>query len=454
MTNDTNTLTVEEFGAQSDYATVRVPATAKMSSWSVTMIIVGLIIALSAIYTGASFISGLTLKEAILASFAGNLILCFYAGLMGIIGAREGMSVTMLARHAFGRAGSGLISAIVAISLTGWYAYQCGFFGSTIYAMFPEAGLITNPIAAGIWGGLLMMITAYFGAKGLAALSNFAAPLIFLMALLGAGLATRNAGGIDSLFKLSEAVAERGNLSLNTAIVAVVGAFATGGIIQPDVTRYSKTAKQSLLAAVVGFMVVQFAVILAGYIICLGSGNNDVAPALLITLGSWSLLILIFAQWTTNHSNLYSTSLALCAIFPNLNKKRAVVVVGLFAVAIGATGIVNHFVVFLSILGVFVPPVGGIIIADYFVCKKCKYSFGAGTRYGFLSLPALISWIVACIVGFTLKTGIACINSMVGAFVIYLILDSIFHKNPDKKYVGGFCKENAYGMTTKCEKGN
>lgn len=442
-------LSTAQYGTKTDYATVRVPPEARMSTYSVTMIIIGLIIALSALYTGASFINGLTLSQMLGANMIGNVILCVYAGFMGVIGAREGMGVTMLSRHSFGRIGQGVISAIVALSLTGWYAWQCNFFGSTIHAMFPGAGFLTNPVVAGIWGGLMMMVTAYFGSKGLSFLSNFAAPLIFVVSIIGMGIATNSIGGWASLYELSQQAS--GDVSFTAAIVAVVGAFATGGIIQPDVTRFSKSAKSSLVAAIVGFIVVQFVVIAAGYIICLACATSDLPAALLMILGTWSLLILVFAQWTTNDNNLYSSSLAICSLLPKLNKKHVVLVVGVVAVALGASGLINNFVAFLNILGIAVPPVGGIIIADYFIVKKMKYQFGKGVRYGFVSIPAVISWVAACVVGFALNWGIGCINSMVVAFVLYLVLEACFKKNPDKKYIGGFCVEDENGNTTKCD---
>lgn len=443
-------MTPVEYGEKNDFSTVRVPVDKRMSAYSITMVIVGLIIALSALYTGASFSEGLNLREMLIADLAGNVILCFYAGLMGIIGARENMSVTMLSRHSFGRIGSGLISAIVAISLSGWFAWQCNFFGQTIHAMFPAAGMLTDPKIAAVWGGLLMMTTAYVGTKGLSFLSNFAAPLILVISIIAIGIATNSVGGWQQLSIMSEANTSE-TLTVSTATVAVVGAFATGGIIQPDVTRYSKTWKQSLCAALGGFLVAQFVVIAAGYIICVASGTSDVASALLIILGGFSLVVLIFAQWTTNDNNLYSSSLAICALFPKFNKHIVVLVLGLGAIVCGFTGIINSFVGFLSFLGILVPPVGGIIIADYFVLKKASYQFGEGTRYGFLSLAAFIAWIASVVVGFSITWGIACINSMVVAFVVYLILELCFKNNPDKKYIGGFCVEDDYGETTRSE---
>ncbi|HZK61890.1 MAG TPA: cytosine permease, partial [Anaerovoracaceae bacterium] len=130
-------------------------------------------------------------------------------------------------------------------------------------------------------------------------------------------------------------------------------------------------------------------------------------------------------------------------------KKHVVIVVGLIAIALGATGFVNNFVGFLSILGVTVPPVGGIIIADYFILHKGEYKFGKGTRYGYLSMTAVISWIVACLIGYFWSWGIATINSMAIALVLYLILEMAFKNNQDKKFIGGFHVEDEYGKTVK-----
>ncbi len=63
MEKEKMTISVEEFGKMNDYATTRVPENAKMSTYSVTMVIIGLIIALSALYTGAAFAQGLSFKK-------------------------------------------------------------------------------------------------------------------------------------------------------------------------------------------------------------------------------------------------------------------------------------------------------------------------------------------------------------------------------------------------------
>ena len=96
---------------------------------------------------------------------------------MGVIGAREGMSVTMIARHSFGKAGSGLISVIVAVSLGGWYAYQCGFLEIQFLLCFQKAGIITEPVIAGIWGWYYDDVNSICWFKRLEKLSSFLQPL-------------------------------------------------------------------------------------------------------------------------------------------------------------------------------------------------------------------------------------------------------------------------------------
>ena len=64
-----------------------------------------------------------------------------------------------------------------------------GFFGSTMAALFPGGGFITSQYVAAFWGGILMMLTAYFGYKGLNYLSYVAVPAIAILSLVAVVLA-------------------------------------------------------------------------------------------------------------------------------------------------------------------------------------------------------------------------------------------------------------------------
>ena len=249
-----------------DYATIPVPLDQRRSSFSLAMVLVGSIICLSSIYVGASFVGQLSLSEVVTACLVGNAVLSVLGGLLSYIGTKTGVGIAMLMRQSFGVLGNYIIAVLTAIVELGWFGYQCGFFGSTIHAMFPNAGFITEPVVAGIWGGLLMMTTAFIGYKGLELLSNIASPLILLTCVVACGLAATRVGGMEQFNQIT--LAHTGSMSTAVGIVSVIGAYAMGAVLQPDLTRYGKKCSDSVIGAVFGFIIANSFVIIAGFFIC------------------------------------------------------------------------------------------------------------------------------------------------------------------------------------------
>ena len=106
------------------------------------------------------------------------------------------------------------------------------------------------------------------------------------------------------------------------------------------------------------------------------------------------------------------------------------------------------FTAWLSLLGTGIPPVAGILILDYFVIKKQKYEFGEGVKHRFCSVPAVVAWAAACIVGYSVPWGISAVNSMVVAGIVYIALHAVL-KNSDKLYIGGTYAEDRRGALEK-----
>ena len=401
-----------------DNATTRVPPEQYKSTFDVAMVCCGFCICMSGLFTGAAMALGLSLGQALIASVIGNLILSLYSGAVGYAGAKEHVATSMLARHSFGRTGSIIISLALAITMLGWYSVQVGFFGDTIHAMLPNAGFITNPSVAAFWGGILMLITAYVGYKGLSLLSKIAVPLIAIVAIIGIVMAVRQTGGWSHLMAIKPVAP----ISIGTAIVMVVGSFAAGGSAQADITRYAKTPRAAVAGTLIGYMLANIFIIMAGFITCLATGSGDLPMAMLsLGLGVPALVVLVAAQWTTNDNNLYTASLGLSNIF-RIKKSYLVLISGVLATIVGALGLSNFFVNWLVILGTTMPPMAGIIVADYFFLNKQKYDFGPGTRYCSWNVLAFISWLIAALIGYFVPWGVAAINSMVVGFALYIAL--------------------------------
>lgn len=400
-----------------DYATERVPLSERRGIFNVSMVAAGYCIAMSGLYTGAALAAGLELKEALLAAFVGNTILAILGGTIGAAGAKEGLSSSRISIFSFGKNGFKIVSFVLAITMAGWFSVQAGFFGNTINAMFPNAGFITNPNFAALWGGLLMLLTAYYGYKGLSILSYIAVPLIVFIATWGVKLSINDVGGWSNAM----AITPVGNITVGAGIVMVVGSFAGGASAQADITRYAKDAKAAWVSSIVGYILANTFIVVAGYLTTLTTGIGDLPKAMLgLGLGFPALIILIMAQWTTNDNNLYTSALGLANIF-NIEKSKITLIIGIVGSILGGLGIADYFANWLNILGIGIPPMAGVIIADYYIIRKQNYNIDQ-SKIPAWNINAIIAWALGSVIGFVLKAGIASINSLIASMIIYVIL--------------------------------
>ncbi|MDU5950934.1 MAG: cytosine permease, partial [Paenibacillus macerans] len=183
-----------------DYAIQAVPQSERKGLLNVAFTSCGWIISLSTIFVGGSLAAGMTFGKAILAGLLGMLILAVYGFFQGWMGAKYGVSTTVLARQAFGRTGASLFGILLSLTMgIGWFGWQVAFFGSTIEQMFPGYWF-ADPNVAIIWGGALMMLTALIGYKGITYLSFVAVPMVVVLSIWGIWVAADQTGGFANLF--------------------------------------------------------------------------------------------------------------------------------------------------------------------------------------------------------------------------------------------------------------
>ncbi len=215
-------------------------------------------------------------------------------------------------------------------------------------------------------------------------------------------------------------------MTIGAAIVAVVGSFAGGASAQADITRYARTPGIAWGGTIFGYLIANTFIIFAGYMVAVATGEGDLPVAFLaMGLGAAALIILILAQWTTNDNNLYTASLGLANVIP-VNKKTLVIITGIIATIVGAMGLSDYFVSWISFLGVGIPPVAGIIICDYYFLRSRKYEYGPGTKYCQVNIWAFVCMIIGAIVGFCWHWGVASVNSLVVSVVLYFICMKAF----------------------------
>jgi len=420
---------------KNDYEREAVPLSERKRWLSISFVWIAVGIDLSAMLFGAELGGGMSFKDALLAVIIGSVLLGIFASFCAYVGAVTGLSTSMISRFTFGIFGSKFVSLFIAVSLLGWFGVQAGFFAENAQAAIHGAfGLsMPLPLLGGI-GGVLMMTTAVFGYRAIEKLSSWSVPLLIFLVVLSVILAIRKYG-LDALSTPVE-----NKFSLGMAISLVIGIFVVGAVISPDVSRWARSKKDAVLASFFGFFFGNsFMIIVAMILSRLMDESNLTTIMMTIGLGVPGILVLILAQWTTNTNNAYSAGLGLSVVFTKVNKAYLTIGAGLLGTLLAVLGIYNNFIDFLSIMTMFISPIGGVYTALYYVGGKQFFNEAYDKSFKVLPLLAwalgtFISWLtMEAPIGkalFTLTT-ISSIDSFLVAFAfqaLFIIMFKLKHK--------------------------
>ncbi|MBT9281683.1 MAG: cytosine permease [Hydrogenibacillus schlegelii] len=410
-----------------DYALTRVPEAARYSWWSVAVQRFGQLSALSQFLLGATLGFGMTFWEAFWALTLGAVILEIVSILTGIAGQREGLSTTVLGRWTgFGRYGSAIIGLVVAVSLIGWFGVQNAVFAQGIHSLI--GGL---PVWAwSIITGMAVTLIVIYGFLSMAWTAYITVPAFLLLA----GASILSALREHSLAELIASPPPGEPLSLAAGTTLVAGGFIVGAVITPDMTRFNRSPWDVVKQTVVGITLGEYLIGLIGVLLAHAVKSADIIHIVTSTSGVIGTLILITATLKINDWNLYSSSLGIVNILDTVWNKKVnrgliTVVVGVLGTALSALGILDRFVGFLTLLGVTIPPLAGIMIVDYFFLRRYRAELEASRARGVLPRRVeawnpimLITWIAASIIGYKVGRGIPALNALIVSGLLYYLL--------------------------------
>jgi len=399
-------------------------------------------IVLSALLRGMMVGMGLgSLKNVLLAYLLGEVLLIGMMTLTGFMGAKQGLSTPRLVRASFGEHGALLMSFCLAIAFMGWFGVQAGLFAETLVASV-KTSLSVSLLA--FLSGLLMMIPAVFGFRGLKALSWGAVPPMLVIFLYAAFKL-----GFDFLPAQKLAELARGHspspypLTLGAAASIIAGGFIVGAVTSADVFRYARPRFRDILYAATLSMGISATMQLVGSVLAMKTGlYHEHLPRIIISpefagLGIIGFLAIGFAQWTTNDSNLYSSVLAFNTIIRWTRWKLAIVV-GVLASLLAALGILERLELFLSLLSIAIGPIGGIIVTDYYLLGRKGLQGDERVSNAKWNPVAFGVYLVSFLLGWTTSGhpfeipifpfSIFAFNGIISAIVLYWIGMKIFKK--------------------------
>ncbi|OCC05597.1 allantoin permease [Labrys sp. WJW] len=413
-----------------DYALGRMPREARHNWITVATQRFGQLSCLSQFMLGATLGYGMTFWDAFLALTLGAVILEIVAIFIGIAGQREGLGLVMLSRWAgFGRHGSSLLSLVITVSLVGWFAVQNAVFATGIQSLLGGLQLWAWALICGL---AVTMVVAY-GISAMAWLAYVTVPAFLLLAGWSI-LATLQQ---HSLAALLASPAPGPKLSLTEGATLVAGGFIIGAVVTPDMSRFNRSpwdvVKQTVISITFGeYLIGLIAVLLAHAV-----RSADVVAIIVTTTNAIGTIILVTSTMKINDWNLYSASLGgvnfLDAILGRAIDRRLVTLaIGLLGTLLSIWAGMEQFTPFLIILGTAIPPVGGIIVTDYFILRRNRTVLDAsaglnqipGQAEGW-NLPCLLAWVAGLATGLWLDIGIPSLNALIVSGLTYWLLSRL-----------------------------
>lgn len=412
--------------AHDDYAQVRVPTEARYPWWSVAIQRFGMLSAFGQFLLGATLGFGQSFWTAFWSITLGAVILEVVSIFLGIMGMREGMQTSMLSRWCgFGRAGSAIIGLAIGVSLIGWFGVQSGVAAAGLGALVPSVPVWVWSIVA----GLGVTAICVYGFKSMAWTAYITVP-IFLVLVGWAIVAELQRHSLSELVASAPAGPE---LTLLQGTTLVAGGFIVGAIISPDLTRYNRSAADVVKQTVISVSLGEYLIGLIGVLLAHAVRSADIITIVTSSVGWVGILITIVGVLKINDWNLYSSGLGVVnfagTVFDRrVNRAVVTAVIGVVGSVAAAVGILGVFIPFLIVLGSVFPPIAGIFVAEYFVVKRWRADLEA-TRHGTDVPPVapqwvpatLVIWLVSAVVGYFVTWGLPSINSLVVAFVLYVV---------------------------------
>lgn len=357
-----------------EYEHEPVPAAARRSMFSVTMVWMGFPMIITGAMTGSILVLGMGFADALKAMIIGNLFMLVYVGALGLLGTRKGTNFALLASIVFGRKGYVFASGLLSTLLLGWYAVQTGITGALISSTY---GL--NYVAMTMIAGALYIGITFVGVRGLHLIGMISIPLFVILGVwVAADAASTTTWDAIMAYPGNNGAA---SMSMGVGLTVVIALFIDAGTVTADFNRWAKDAKSSIVATFSAFPVANLVAMLVGGVMTAALAVPDANPfgvdnmfgymnAKQLTWLSVLAFIFLYCNLGSVCAHcLYNSATGWSRILRSHMRLWAIIL-GAIGIAVAAGNVWAFFIEWLSLLGILVPPIGAIILVDQYVLRK------------------------------------------------------------------------------------
>ncbi|GAB3311259.1 cytosine permease [Haloplanus salinarum] len=417
-----------------DYPIDHVPRDERKGLVSISAVLLGFVFFAGTLWSGAEVGAAMGFGPMLTATAVGYAILGVYVAALCGIAAKAGLTTVLLARYSFGRWGAKFADLLLGGTQVGWFGVTIPMVAIPTATFFGLDSPTFTLALIVIWG-VLHLATAYFGYEGMEKLSLVAVPILVVVGLLSVFIAVGDAGGIGGLFGGGS-----GEMGFAAAVTIVVGTFISGGTQAPNWARFASSTRVGFWAGLVAFLLGNGFLFLSGAV---GGAVYDVTPAgdlyeVLAAQGlaAIGLIALVLNIWTTNDNAAYAFGVAGSEAFEFDRKRPFVLAGGTVGILLALAGADSLLIPWLSTLGQYVPPLGGVIIADFLLCWRLRIPRMDDVEFAGVRWIAVLAYVVGILVAALTAgqvvpgvaapqvlpgPGGAALNGLVAAFVVHTV---------------------------------
>jgi len=360
------------------------------------------------VFSAGSFLTTAKFTDAILAIIIGSVAGSLLLALAGKIGSDHAVPSLISTRPSFGIRGSYLPAILNVMQLIGWTTFE-------IMIMSKAAEMLAGKlIPYYIWTIIIGAFVALLGISGplrvvknwlgkFAIWISYASSIIIIIHLL-------TAGNFSKALLLSSG---NGGMSFFSALDIVIAMPISWMPLAADYNRFSKGSKGAFRGTFIGFTLTNILFYFGGLMLGVSDVVGIIAAIQSIFFGLL-LLILLVDEADNAFADVYSAAVSTQSIFRKIKQPYLIIVFTALSIILAMTISIANYETFILLIGAVFVPLFGVVLSDYYIVKRCRYSesimYGPSDSSGNdaaplkIGFPALLAWSIGVLLYYLLSS--------------------------------------------------
>jgi purine-cytosine permease-like protein len=381
------------------------------------LIFVGANIVATTLQVGASLPTTFSLPVALTVIAVGAIGGAALTAALAPIGTRLRVPSIVAARAALGLSGAQTLALLLFVTNFAWIALN-NVIAASITARLTDLG------SPAVWAGALGLAATLIvlgGPRAAALVDRVAVPLLLISGAVFTIACWRAPTPSWPDGPVPPADVVRG-------LDIVAGYQVSWLLMFADYPRYVRSARAAGVAVFFGLALTALWFMPLGLVASALAHSADPGEMVFsLRLGWWGATLLALAALTTNFVNIYMSALALKSLRPTLDDRVVIWLIGGIGAALGlmSTAWLDRFASFTLILAGTLVPIGGILLAHYFVLRRpvrvADLYDEAGpyaTCRGW-SIAGISAWVAGAVVFYAATSIGATLPSLAASILVY-----------------------------------